>query len=356
MKTKLMKFAILCAIAFNLTGCVNTKEGIIVPGDSYIESNKTTKLYYEDTNNVAIKEDIKNIVAFLNKEDIKAEYLAVSKSTEEAKSYIDFKSEYVKQSYNKVLDIKFSVDEKSNYIIANKKYSSRNEAYLDFRQIWQYFFEQTNKQPELREQFNSSGDMFYIDELALNNGQLKFTTKREMARNILAEKTYKAFAYSGYQIVNDPKDADKIVCFQLTRDYKKSEYKKLQEQGKGINFGVIQSGMPSRVNEIQSSMQTASHFGNSFSSSLGIGLGVGLLVGVLTADNDPNFIIPAFKITNVKENKSYLLTSSSTLTQIANFNGNSNILTFKDEELNGYFITLESHNEGKETVKGTLIK
>lgn len=345
MKTKLMKFAMLCAIAFNLTGCgpKYLDGNIQVPSDSDAAKNNNTKLYYEDTNNAVIKEDIKNIVSFLNKDVIICRNLAVQKSTEEAKSYYDYKFIYIKNTEDKTLNLKFNVDENSNYIIvANKKYSSRNEAYLEFFQIREYIFEQLDAQSDLKDKFNTSGKMFYIDENALDSGVLKFTTKREKARQILSEKISRAYSNSGYVMVNNPKDADKIVYFQLTRDYYKSEIEKLKNEGKNINLGVIQSGMSNQFNLMQTSMNIAS-LNNSSASSVGIGLAAGLIGGILSQDRDPNVIFPTFKMIDVKENKSFLINTSA-MSKILIEDDHS--ATISSEEQNSLYYDIKKANQG----------
>lgn len=349
MLKNLVKIVALSVIAFAITGCgpKYIDGNIQVPSDSDAVKNNNTKLYYEDTNDVAIKEDIKNFVSFLNRDSISSEFIAVSKSNEEVENHNDFKYEYIKNTENKIFNLKFFVDKESNFIVVDKHYTSRNEAYLDLNQIRAFLFEQTNKNPQIREQINCSGDLVYLDERALNNGQLKFTTKREMSRKFLSEKIKKAYSNSGYKMVNNPKEADKIVYFQLTRDYKKSEIEKLKEQGKGINFGVIQSGMSNQVNLMQNSMNIASH-NNSSSSSVGIALGMGLVLGLLSYDKDPNFIVPAIKVVDVKQNKSYLIDTGALTNLYMSRNGD---LSFNSNELNSLFYSLKIVNNGSGTYK-----
>lgn len=347
MKTKILKLAILCAIAFNLTGCIRHIEGgVQVPTEGQAERNNNTKLYYEDTNNTAIKEDMKNIVSFLNKDVIVPDYIAISKTPEEVNSDLDFKFAYSKNNNGKSLDLKFNADGNSNYIVANKKYSSRNEAYLDFHQLWQYFFEQTNKSPELKDKLNTSGDMFFIDENALNSGILKFTTKREIVRQAISDKILRAYSNSGYIMVNNPNDADKKVYFQLTRDFKSSELEKLKKEGKNINLGVIQNGMSNQVNLMQTSMNIAS-LNNSSGSSVGIGLAVGVVAGILTNQNDPNLIMPSIKIDNIKENKSYLLNRDTLSRVIIKEKDSKFIASMNSDEENSLFYSIRKTNLGE---------
>lgn len=351
----LIKITLVVVAAFAITGCANRVDGMIVPGSKYIEQNSSTKLYFEDTNNAVIKEDLTNLVNFLNESKISPEMQIVSKSTSESDNIDDFDSELVKNN-GKTIDLKFSVDSNSNYIVVNKKYTSRNEAYLDIKQVWQFIKEQTTANTDLRDKFGSNGEFYFVEEKALNDGKLMFTTKREIARHIFAEKTYKAFAYSGYQMVNSPKDADKIVYFQFTRDYRKAEIDALNKQGKDINLGVLNRGS-NQVNLMQSTMNIASK-SNSSGASVGIGLGAGLVAGILFADRNPNLVIPTFKITEVKEKKDYLLTIAPLTYLYKNFyhsEFDKNRLYFKADERSAYENNLKGHNEGREYFKGTLL-
>jgi hypothetical protein len=263
-------------------------------------------LYYEDTNNDVIRDNIKNIVNHSNEKEMIPEYNYSSKFSEEVEDFSDFKYAYKLNSEKRALEFKVKIDENPNYILIDKTYSSRNDAYLDFLRFCNFMKYSTLTNPELKDKFGSNPGYYYINKLALNNGQLKFTTKREKARSVLSNSILKAYSNSGYQFVTDAKDADKIVYFQFTRDYNKAEIEQLKKEGKGINLGVIESGIHYQVNVMQTSMNVASKQ-NSSASSIGIGLGAGLIVGILTRDRNPNFIFPTFKMIDVKENKFYLL-------------------------------------------------
>ena len=78
MKKTILKTAAFClVVALNLTGCHQKIEGgVQLPKSSIVEKNAETKLYYEDTNNAAIKEDLKNFVEFLNEQyEIKTKFV-----------------------------------------------------------------------------------------------------------------------------------------------------------------------------------------------------------------------------------------------------------------------------------------
>ncbi len=353
MKKTLLNIALLGAIALNITGCVRTIDGnILVPTESNAKINNTTKLYYEDTNNPIIKDNIKNIVDYLNNHKVDTKKLFVSNTKEEVKKVSDFSALFYNNKPGEILDLKFSMDDSSNAIVVEKKYTSRNEAYLEYLKIVNFIREEVIAHPELKDQFGTSASFYYVNEAALNNGQLKFTTKREMARAALSDKLVKIYSNSGYQVVSDAKDADRIVYFQLTRDYYKEEIQQLKKEGKGIDFGVIESGISNQVNVMQTSMNVASNQ-NSSASSIGIGLGAGLIVGILTSDRNPNFIFPTFKMIDVKDNKAYLINTNA-LSLIAQFNpgysDKSEEYDFRYDELNSLYGTLIKANEGKKYI------
>ena len=345
MKKTLLNIALFGAIAFNITGCARyIDRSIQVPSESDAKKNNATKLYYEDTNNDVIRDNIKNIVNHSNEKEMIPEYIYSSKSSEEVEELWDFKFDYKLNSEKRALDFKVKIDENPNYILIDKKYSSRNEAYLDFLRFCNFINYSTLNHPELKDKFGSNYGYYYIDKTALNNGQLRFTTKREKARAALSSSILKAYSNSGYQFVTDIKDADKIVYFQFTRDYFKNEIKQLEKEGKGITPEIAQYGMSNQVNVMQSSMSVAGK-NNSSASSVGIGLGAGLIVGLLTYDPNPNFIFPTFKMIDVKENKSYLM-SGIALSGISIYNSASREEAFRSEETNSIYYQLRKINEG----------
>jgi hypothetical protein len=196
--------------------------------------------------------------------------------------------------------------------------------------------------------------MLYLDATALNNGTLKFTTKREITRDSISEKTNLAFKNSGYQIVNNPKDADKIVYFQLTRDYQESEIKQLQKEGKNINYGVIGAGLQNQTNKMETGMKLASG-STSSGTAVGVGVGLGLAFAILDAGTDHNIILPTFKITDVKDNKSYLYVPV-TISHIYTNKpiGSSRKSYFSNEQQ--YFAYVRMLNEEKNYYKQNQIK
>lgn len=317
MKKLIFKTATFLAIVLNFTGCIQYVDGVVqIPDSSIVEKNGATKLYYEDINNTAIREDLSNLSTFLNNNEIKPNKWVTSKTNDEVDESDDLKVIFSNNTTNNVVNTKFKLDENSNYLVSNKKYSSRNEAYLDFFNTWQYLNEQTKNNSDLKDKFGTSAhinlifnsfykDVLYVDELALNNGILKFTTKRELSRELLQARTEIAFKKSGYQLVSNPNEADKIIYFQLTRDYLESEIKQLKKEGKNLNLGVVNAGMENQTNKIETGMKLASSSSSS-STSAGIGLGTGLIFAAINLLDDKDIIVPTFKITDLKDNKSYL--------------------------------------------------
>ena len=317
MQKLILKAAIFLAIVLNFTGCIQYVDGVVqIPDSSIVEKNGAIKLYYEDTNKAVIREDLSNLSTFLNNNEIKPNKWVTSKTNDEVDESDDLKVIFSNNTTNNIVNTKFKLDENSNYLVSNKKYSSRNEAYLDFFNTWQYLNEQTKNNSDLKDKIGTSAHIFisfntfynevlYIDELALNNGVLRFTTKRELSREFLQARTEIAFKKSGYQLVSNPNEADKIIYFQLTRDYQESEIKQLKKEGKNLNFGVVSVGLQNQSNKIETGMKLASS-SNSSSASVGAGLGIGIVFGLLDSSIDHNIILPTFKITDVKDNKSYL--------------------------------------------------
>jgi hypothetical protein len=160
MKKVILKIIAICLVAtLNFTGCTQVIEGgVQIPDSSIVEKNVTTKLYYEDTNNSAIKEDLKNFVEFLNKQDeMKTKFVSSEvKSPDDIRhtiigmDRIDFK--FIKNDNNKALRLKFSVDNNSNFIIADKKYSSADEVCSDFLTLAQFIFENVKGKTDLLDQ------------------------------------------------------------------------------------------------------------------------------------------------------------------------------------------------------------
>ncbi len=358
MKKTILKTAAFCiAVGLNFTGCIQYIDGNVqIPDSSIVEKNASTKLYYEDTNNAAIKEDLKNLAAHLNNNEIKPNLYPINSTRSDDDHDIvtldDIKVNF-ENNTSKILKLNFSLDEKSNYIVANKKYSSKNEIYLDFNVICQYIFEITKNNSDLKDKFGGSW-MLYLDATALNNGTLKFTTKREITRDSISEKTNLAFKNSGYQIVNNPKDADKIIYFQLTRDYQESEIKQLQKDGKNINYGVIGVDLQDQTNKMETGMKLASG-STSSGTAVGVGAGIGLVFAILDAGTDHNIILPTFKITDVKDNKSYLYVPATFSHVHTNKPiGSSRKSYFSNEQQ--YFAYVRMLNEEKNYYKRNQIK
>lgn len=317
MKKVYLKIITICLVAtLNFTGCIQVIEGgVQIPDSSIVEKNVATKLYYEDTNNSAIKEDLKNFVNFLNKQDeMKTKFIPSEvKSPDDIRhtiigiDTIDFK--FIKNENNKILKLKFSIDNNSNFIIVDKKYSSSDEVCADFLTLVQFISENVKGKTDLLDQIGSS-DIMYLDAKAMREGILKFTSKREVIRMLIADYTKNAFTKAGYTIVNTSSEADISIYFQITRDYYQSELKRLKNEGKTPKFGVVTASLSNQTNTIDMGMRLASPL-NSSGASVGIGLAVGFVFAILDAGLDKNLVIPTFKITKEKEGKSYFYVPST---------------------------------------------
>lgn len=357
MKKLILKGAILIAVALNITGCIQYVDGVVqIPDSGIVEKNKTIKLYYEDTNNGVIREDLKNMVEFLNNSNEFKPVLipTFSNTTADIENADDIKCKYVNNGENKSIRLKFKLDDKTNYLIADKTYTTRKDAYMDFYMTWQYLFEQTKNKPEMKDKFGY-GSMLYIDELALNSGILKITTKKELSRERLQERTEIAFKQSGYTIVNTPDEADKIVYFQITRDYLESELKQLKSEGKGVNYGVVSAGISNQTNKMETGMSLG-RMSNSSGTAVGVGLGVGIAFAILDAGTDHNIILPSLKITDKNDKKSYLFVPTAFSYLYVNTTDNRKFKEyFKGDDEMYYFARLRTITENTNNYKNNPI-
>ncbi len=357
MKRTILKAATFCvAVGLNFTGCTQTIDGgVQIPDSSVVAKNASTKLYYEDTNNIAIKEDLKNFVEFLNKEDeMKTNFIPTDvKAPEDVKhtliglDRVSFK--FIKNDTNKTLKLKFLVDSNSNSIIADKKYSSSNEVCSDFATVVQYIYQNAKGKTEQLDKIGAS-DILYLDAQAMREGKLKFTTKREVTRMLIADNTKTAFTKAGYTLVNTPAEADMSIYFQITRDYYQSELKKLKDEGKSPNFGVVSAGLTNQINKMDIGMRLA-NTSNSSGASVGAGLGVGLVFALLDSGTDKNIVIPSFKITKEKEGKSYLYVPSTFTNIYSNIPLGGDGKPYLSQEENGpYYNSVRVITEGREYI------
>jgi hypothetical protein len=208
---------------------------------------------------------------------------------------------------------------------------------------------------DLLDQIGSS-DIIYLDAKAMREGILKFTTKREVIRMLIADYTKNAFTKAGYTIVNTSSEADISIYFQITRDYYQSELKRLKAEGKTPNFGVVSAGLSNQINKMDIGMRLASP-SNSSGTSVGIGLGVGLVFAILDAGSDKNLVIPTFKITKEQEGKSYFYVPSTFTFIYSNIPlGGDGKPYLSYEEKGPYFSFVRSITERKDYVFKNEIK
>ena len=137
----------------------------------------------------------------------------------------------------KIEGITFKLDEKSNYIIANKTYSSPIDAYTDFLNIRQFIFSKLNKEEKLRDSFGTSS-MTYGNHKSFKDNVLSFTTSREKAREAIGDKVKKQVEAGGWIMVDNPKDADKTLTFSLSRGFSGAELEKLKKEKKDVKRDV----------------------------------------------------------------------------------------------------------------------
>ena len=363
MRKIILKTAAFClVVGFSFTGCHQKIEGgVQLPKGSIVEKNVTTKLYYEDTNNSAIKEDLKNFVQFLNEQDeIKTKFVPSNievpdnlKHTIVGMDRIDFK--FIRNTDNKTLKLKFLVDTNTNSIVADKKYASEEEVCSDYLTLVQFIYEKIDNKSDLLDKIGASSNI-YLDAKAMREGVLKFTSKKEVTRMIIADYTKNAFTKAGYTIVNTPSEADISIYFQISRDYYQSELKKLKAEGKTPKFGVVNAGVSNQIDKMNIGMNLAS-ISNSSGTSAAVGLGVGLIFSILDSNSNKNLIIPTFKIVKEKEKKSYFYVPSTFTHIYSNITlGGDGLPYLSDTEKNPYFYYVRKITEGDEYAYKNEIK
>lgn len=349
----ILKSLVLLLVMIGFSGCVKYMGKAQIPKDKYLEKNSKVKLYYEDTNRLVIKKDLENTIEYISNKDIKT----ASIPTEIKENLFDrdllsaanINFKFISNDTNMTFRFDLFLTE-DNYIQSKKTYSSKIDVYNDFLILVQYLFDETKNNSELKNKLGTS-NYIYLDSKSADKGILKFTSKKEIAREILAKHVEVAFFNAGYHLVDSPSKADKIVYFQLTRDYQISEVNRLKKEGKSLDFNVINSGINLDTNVIGASMNVAS-LSNSSGASVGIGLGVGLVFSLFDLGKDKNLIFPTFKITDVKDKKSYLYVLS-TLSYIHTNQpfGVKRRAYFSDDSLKPLFAAIRKFNEGKEYYK-----
>lgn len=309
---KTIIYVMILFIAILSSGCTaRNAEGINIVNTSTKESNSKVKAYYEDRTENVIRENLSAMALFLNNNDLKPKYIQTN-TTSEKNDFSTYESAVTKKlnTENFSFNIKCHTDftTTSNYITIDKTYNNRNDAYFDLSNI--FFAIQTayDKDETLKDKFGLG--YIIIDEKMLDNKILRFTIYKEKAYRFISEKARKQFLESGFQVVNTPQEADKIYYFELTRDYKKSEMKKMKDEGKGINFGVISAGQDNTM-IMNSSMNYASRTNNT-STSLGVAAGTGIAFsivgGIFESMVDSATVIPSMKVINNTTKEEYIQT------------------------------------------------
>ncbi|QKF60262.1 hypothetical protein [Aliarcobacter lanthieri] len=310
MKRLIMQSAFFAGLIMLVSGCavvnytaealnprIGTTEvdGVYIPREAVLEQNKNTKVYYEDANSEIVKDNLKNIVTYLNNNNqtfVPKVWCVVENPEATIK---DMKSKCTKNtSNNKIEGITFKVDEKSNYIVADKSYSSSLEAYKDFINIREYIYGILNDNPNLRDDFGMSA-IVYINDEALENKQLSFTTSREKARELLEDRIKRQVAAGGWIMVDNPKDADKTITFSFSRGFSGAELEKLKKEDKNIKQDIFISINNKKeftfsVNDIKDfysdSIKNVNTQGNVHSSGAGVAAGGAFILMDILASSD----------------------------------------------------------------------
>jgi len=311
--------AIILIIAIFTSGCTaRNAEGINIVNTNTKESNSKIKAYYEDRTEKSIRDNLSAMSAFINNNNLKPMYVQ-SNTTSEKKDFSDYSDAVTRKLNNEnfSFNIKCHTDFSAtgNYITVDKTYNSRNDAYFDLTNIAQSIRSEYEKDETLKDKFGLG--YIIIDEQMLDNKILRFTIFKEKAYRFISDKARKQFLESGFQVVNTPQEAEKVYYFELTRDYRKSEMKKMKDEGKGINFGVITAGQDNTM-VMNSSMNYASRTNNT-STSLGVATGTGiafsLVDGIFEAMIDSATVIPTMKVINNSTKEEYIQTFSTGFTK-----------------------------------------
>lgn len=308
MKMHILKAITLVAILVNFNGCSSKNdEGLNIPSSSVYEKNSNTKIYYEDNIDSSIKNDLDKISKYINSNDLIPGFVITNKpsnSSSYSKYISDLKTS--NNTENKKYNFNTTVDKNRNIIIVNKQYSSKDEIYSDYLTIIWSFYKLFTENSSLQDEYQTSS-FLVLEESLINENILAFTTKKEVVRRTVLNKPIKQLELGGYKVVNTPAEADKVIYFDLTRDYKKSELDKMKKEGKSINYSVASAGNNTQI--MNSTMNLASH-SNSTGTSIGAGIGAGLAFSVIDSimsqNNDYSIVFPSMKIIDKKANKSYI--------------------------------------------------
>ena len=320
MKNLIIKIATLIAIMFGFSGCAGalasivhavddkagttkTEEGINIPREAVLEQNKNTKVYFEDLNYQLVRNDLTKLVDYLNSNDeLLPNLWCIIENQEESKNDLSLaKIKCNENTSKKIEGITFKLDEKSNYIVANKTYSSPIDAYTDFLNIRQFIFSKLNKEEKLRDSFGTSS-MTYGNHKSFKDNVLSFTTSREKARESIGDKVKKQVEAGGWIMVDNPKDADKTLTFSLSRGFSGAELEKLKKEKKDVKRDVYISINEKRehsfsvrsIHDFYNDINTNVHtHGNTNSSGAGVGIGAAfIVVDMLATSKARKMLIP----------------------------------------------------------------
>lgn len=305
---KLIIKAVFLVVTLNFTACSSKNaDGLNVPSNSVVEQNSNTKIYYEDNVDAGVKSNLEKLSNYINITGLTSNITITN--TPNASSYSNYCSEYKysKNSNNAKIELSTFVDKTKNVIVINKKYSSKDEIYSDMAKISWALFELFNQNNNLSDEFGTTS---YIipEESLIKDNIVAFTIKKEIVRRAVLDKPIKQLELGGYKIVKNPSDADKIIYFDLTRDYKKSEIERLKKEGKGINYSVANAGTDNTqiMNSTMNFASQSNNAGTSIASGISAGLAISFLDGIMAQSIDYSIVFPSMKIIDKKSNKSYV--------------------------------------------------
>mgnify|MGYP000010384295 CR=1 FL=1 len=300
MKNLIIKIAILTAIMFGLSGCGATAiNGLSVNNDSVLKDNSKTKVYYEDLSEKFVIEANKKLVEDLNNQEIIPDVWWTITSSNEVKNINEAKFTIKKNvERKKVEGGKFKLLDDNRTIFYDKKYNNLQEAFQDAENIYQLIVKDklrvTVKDSSFRDKYMTSEIIPSYKEDIVNG--LKFETKYSTLQKAISSNVQKQIELGGWQMVNNPEDADKQIYLDISRDYSLVELDYLKKENKNIkflslelsdsNFNLYGKNNSSHIGVGQSAMNLASNSNNDLTSAA-IGLAVAGVFSLL-GNKEPN--------------------------------------------------------------------
>jgi hypothetical protein len=236
-------FMSIFVMVFFIGGCSTSKyiDGLYIPTDTVKKENSKTKVYYEDESLLTIKHNLQNIIDFLNNNAIIPKFICKSnnfEAKEDKEFYNDLKC--VENTSMQQFNIKFNLNENTNYVSSDKVYDSIIEVFNEFINIREFLYEELNKNPELRDKLGMSSLIYYDLNKLFNEKKLAFTIQREIVRDSISNIVKNQIHSAGWEIVDNKDNADKVYLFDLTRDYSEVEKYQIRVKGKNIKVSLFE--------------------------------------------------------------------------------------------------------------------